>query len=71
VAVTHFGSHGPEQLDATEEALARTAERAARLDLDAFVAALREDVADPTYEQAMPYDHLWLGLERARTLGKA
>jgi glyoxylase-like metal-dependent hydrolase (beta-lactamase superfamily II) len=71
VAVTHFGAHDPEVLDAAEAALARQAELAARLDHAAFVAAVRAELDDPAYEQAMPYEHLWLGLERARSLGRA
>jgi glyoxylase-like metal-dependent hydrolase (beta-lactamase superfamily II) len=70
IAMTHFGTHGPEVLDGVERALARQAELAARLDQDAFVHALRAELDDPTYEQAMPYEHLWLGLDRARTLGR-
>ena len=71
IAVTHFGVHGPELLDATREALARQAELAAELDLDAWVARLRADLDSAQYEHAVPYDHLWLGLERARSLGRA
>lgn len=71
IAVTHFGVHGPEQLDATRESLARQVALAAELDLDAFVARMAAELGTPAYAQAVPYDHLWLGLDRARSLGQA
>ena len=73
LAITHFGVQEDVagQLDGVRRGLARQAELAAATDLGTFVARLRDEIADPTYEQAMPYDHLWLGLDRARTLGRA
>ena len=75
LALTHFGGVDdvPGQLAATRAALHELVELAARLDLDAFVAAVRErfragagELA-ATYEQATPLDHLWLGLDRWRS----
>ncbi len=71
VAVTHFGVHGPEQLEATRAALGRQVALAAELDLDGWVQRLRAELDSTAYEQAVPYDHLWLGLDRARSLGRA
>ena len=71
IAVTHFGVHGPELLDATRAALERQAALAAELDLEAFVARMGDELGTPAYELAVPYHHLWLGLDRARSLGRA
>ena len=72
LALTHFGAveDPPAQLAACREALHEQADLAARGDHDAFVAALRErvhtggDGEAEAFEQAAPYEHLWLGLER-------
>jgi glyoxylase-like metal-dependent hydrolase (beta-lactamase superfamily II) len=72
LALTHFGTADdpPAQLVAVREALHWQADLAAEHDMDGFMAALHERVAErapeevaPT-EQAAPLDHLYLGLER-------
>jgi glyoxylase-like metal-dependent hydrolase (beta-lactamase superfamily II) len=72
LALTHFGTADdpPAQLVAVREALHWQADLAAEHDMDGFMAALHERVAErapeevaPT-EQAAPLDHLFLGLER-------
>ena len=74
IAVTHFGAWDEvdHQLETTRSELARLAQLARDLDADAFAAAVREhfgSLTDPqtaaAYEQAMPPDHLYAGLERA------
>jgi len=73
LGLTHFGGVADvgEQLAAARQALHSFAELARGGDREAFVAALREQVgggSDPetaaAYEQAAPFDQLWLGLER-------
>ena len=74
IAVTHFGAWDEvdHQLETTRSELARLAQLARELGADAFTAAVREhfrSLTDPgtaeAYEQAMPPDHLYAGLERA------
>jgi glyoxylase-like metal-dependent hydrolase (beta-lactamase superfamily II) len=72
LALTHFGTADdpPAQLAAVREALRWQAELAAEHDMDGFMAALHERVADrapeevAAVEQAAPLDHLFLGLDR-------
>jgi glyoxylase-like metal-dependent hydrolase (beta-lactamase superfamily II) len=72
LALTHFGTADdpPAQLAAVREALHWQAELAAQHDMDGFMAALHERVADrapeevAAVEQAAPLDHLFLGLDR-------
>src|SRR5918995_3113772 len=72
LALTHFGTADdpPAQLAAVREALRWQAELAAQHDMDGFMAALHERVADrapeevAAVEQAAPLDHLFLGLDR-------
>lgn len=73
LALTHFGAVDAveRQLDAVHEALHLQAQKARELELDAFVAWLRERieaVSDPATAaaavQASPPDHLWHGLRR-------
>jgi glyoxylase-like metal-dependent hydrolase (beta-lactamase superfamily II) len=72
LALTHFGTADdpPAQLATVREALHWQADLAARTDLDGFIAALHERVADrapdevAAVEQAAPLDHLFLGLDR-------
>lgn len=70
LALTHFGVWDAidEQLEAMRAGL-DDLPRLAALDHDAFIAAARgrlpAEVRDP-YERAMPSEHLWLGLQRAR-----
>jgi glyoxylase-like metal-dependent hydrolase (beta-lactamase superfamily II) len=72
LALTHFGTADdpPAQLVAVREALHWQADLAAEHDMDGFMAALHERVADraseevAAVEQAAPLDHLFLGLDR-------
>jgi glyoxylase-like metal-dependent hydrolase (beta-lactamase superfamily II) len=72
LALTHFGTADdpPAQLVAVREALHWQADLAASHDMEAFMAALHERVAErapgevAATEQAAPLDHLFLGLER-------
>ena len=72
LALTHFGTADdpPAQLAAVRKALHWQAELAAQHDMDGFMAALHERVADrapeevAAVEQAAPLDHLFLGLDR-------
>ena len=73
LALTHFGAvrDVERQLDAVHAALHAQAEQARELDLDGFVAWMRERieaVSDPETAaaavQASPPDHLWHGLQR-------
>ena len=70
LALTHFGTAPPSQLDAVREALHWQADLAAQQDQAGFEAALHERVvaAAPdevaAIEQAAPLDHLFLGLDR-------
>ena len=70
LALTHFGTAGPEQLDAVREALRWQADLAASSDQEAFMAALHERIAQQApdevdaVETAAPLDHLFLGLDR-------
>ena len=70
LALTHFGTAGPEQLDAVREALHFQADLAAAGDQDAFMAALHERIIEQApdevdaIELAAPLDHLFLGLHR-------
>jgi glyoxylase-like metal-dependent hydrolase (beta-lactamase superfamily II) len=72
LALTHWGevSDPPAQLEACRTALREEAELAGALDVDAFMAAMRDRVRErapeleATFAQAAPYDHLWLGLDR-------
>ena len=74
IAVTHFGAWDEveHQLETTRAELARLAQLARELDSGAFAEAVRShfrSLTDPetaaAYEQAMPPDHLYAGLERA------
>ncbi len=77
LALTHFGEGlepYQDQLDGCRAALHAQAELAARTDLDAFIAAERDLLAQrvdaDTFEsltQAAPFHHLWLGLDRWRS----
>ena len=72
LALTHFGTADdpPAQLAAVREALRWQADLAASHDMDGFMAALHERVAErapqevAAIEQAAPLDHLFLGLDR-------
>ena len=72
LALTHFGTADdpPAQLAAVRDALRWQAELAASHDMDGFMAALHERVAEhapqeiAATEQAAPLDHLFLGLDR-------
>lgn len=72
LALTHFGpvQDVGAQLQAVREALHAQARLAAEHDMPGFVAAMRERVGAvapdllETYGQAVPWDHLWLGLDR-------
>ena len=70
LALTHFGTAPPAQLDAVREALHRQADLAASGDQDAFMAALHERIVQSApdeveaIELAAPLDHLFLGLDR-------
>ncbi len=73
LALTHFGEvhEVAPHLERLREALHEEAERARKLDLEAFIAsqrALVEAATDPAtaaaFLQAAPPDHLWLGLDR-------
>jgi glyoxylase-like metal-dependent hydrolase (beta-lactamase superfamily II) len=70
LALTHFGTAAPEQLDAVREALRWQADLAASSDQEAFMAALHERIAQQApdevdaVETAAPLDHLFLGLDR-------
>ncbi len=75
LGITHFGAvdDPAEQLAAVREALRQQIELAATHDLEGFVEAIRRHVAAnsgeeaaASYEQAAPFDHLWLGLDRWR-----
>ena len=74
IAVTHFGAWDEvsHQLETTRTELARLAQLARELDSGAFAEAVRSHFRARTdaetaaaYEQAMPPDHLYAGLERA------
>ncbi len=75
LGLTHFGEveDVAGQLAATREALHTQAALAAEHDLIGFMAAMQERVAAAapdlldTYGQAVPWDHLWLGLDRWRS----
>ena len=72
LALTHFGTADdpPAQLAAVREALRWQADLAAGNDLDGFMAALHERIAErapdevAATELAAPLDHLFLGLDR-------
>jgi glyoxylase-like metal-dependent hydrolase (beta-lactamase superfamily II) len=70
LALTHFGTAAPGQLDAVRRALHWQAELAAQKDQAAFEAALHERIVEDAphevdaIEQAAPLDHLFLGLDR-------
>jgi glyoxylase-like metal-dependent hydrolase (beta-lactamase superfamily II) len=70
LALTHFGTAGPEQLDAVREALHFQADLAASADQEAFMAGLHERIVEQApdevdaIELAAPLDHLFLGLDR-------
>jgi glyoxylase-like metal-dependent hydrolase (beta-lactamase superfamily II) len=70
LALTHFGTAPPSQLDAAREALRWQAELAAEHDQAGFEAALHERIAErapdevAAIETAAPLDHLFLGLDR-------
>jgi glyoxylase-like metal-dependent hydrolase (beta-lactamase superfamily II) len=74
LALTHFGTADdpPTQLAAVREALRWQAEVAASHDLEGFMAALHERIAErapdevDAAELAAPLDHLYLGLDRWR-----
>jgi glyoxylase-like metal-dependent hydrolase (beta-lactamase superfamily II) len=75
LAITHFGEieQPQEQLAACREALHQEAGLVADSELEPFVEAFRGRVEAAaggeaaTYEQAVPYDHVWLGLDRWRS----
>jgi glyoxylase-like metal-dependent hydrolase (beta-lactamase superfamily II) len=75
LGITHFGEveEPQRQLDACREALHQEADLVAQSELEPFIESFRERVevrapeAAPTYEQAVPYDHVWLGLDRWRS----
>jgi glyoxylase-like metal-dependent hydrolase (beta-lactamase superfamily II) len=77
LALTHFGEvteRIPEHLEAVRTALHEEADLVAETDLDTFVgrhrARLRERHDEETarvYEQALPPEHIWLGLDRWRS----
>jgi glyoxylase-like metal-dependent hydrolase (beta-lactamase superfamily II) len=73
LAVTHFGAFEDVagQLDSMDEQLSQLCGLAEGLELEDFVAAVRERVSAATdpetaaaYEQAAPPDQLWQGLRR-------
>ncbi len=73
LVMTHFGytDEAGEQLDELSKALDHWAQRARELDLEAFVREAREDLArraEPqtleAYEQAVPTDQRYAGLDR-------
>jgi glyoxylase-like metal-dependent hydrolase (beta-lactamase superfamily II) len=70
LALTHFGTAPPAQLDAVREALHFQVELAASGDQEAFMAALHERIVASAPDQvdaielAAPLDHLVLGLDR-------
>jgi glyoxylase-like metal-dependent hydrolase (beta-lactamase superfamily II) len=70
LALTHFGTAPPSQLEAVREALHWQADLAAQQDQAGFEAALHERVVEAApdevaaIEQAAPLDHLFLGLDR-------
>jgi glyoxylase-like metal-dependent hydrolase (beta-lactamase superfamily II) len=70
LALTHFGTAPPSQLDAAREALRWQADVAASGGQDAFMAALHERILQSApdevdaIETAAPLDHLFLGLDR-------
>lgn len=76
LALTHFGEVAddiPGHIERVREALAEQVERTGRLTLEEFVTsqiALLEERTDletaRVYEQALPPDHIWLGLDRWR-----
>jgi glyoxylase-like metal-dependent hydrolase (beta-lactamase superfamily II) len=75
LALTHFGTADdpPAQLAAVRESLRWQAELAADHDLEGFMAALHERIAErapdevDAAELAAPLDHLYLGLDRWRS----
>jgi glyoxylase-like metal-dependent hydrolase (beta-lactamase superfamily II) len=84
LAITHFGDYGDvaEHLDRLREALARLTELAESTDRAGYAAALRSEIGaamDPagtaSFEQAMPPEDQWLGIDlhrrRARETGVA
>ena len=73
LAVMHFGAHGDQEahLDRMRTGLARWAELARRTDAEGYAAGLRAALAAgtdaetaPAYEQAMPPEQQWAGLDR-------
>jgi glyoxylase-like metal-dependent hydrolase (beta-lactamase superfamily II) len=73
IAITHFGDYGDtaEHLERMRAALAHWSELAARVDGDAYAAALRATIAEALDEDgarafgmAMPAEQQWLGLDR-------
>jgi len=71
IAPTHFGRHESvrDHLDGVRAYLDEWAPRARELDQDAWIAAWRQDITGrasevSAYEQAMPPDLQWMGLDR-------
>jgi glyoxylase-like metal-dependent hydrolase (beta-lactamase superfamily II) len=75
LGIAHFGEveDPAAQLEGCHAALHEEIELASRQDLDTFVAAFRDDLAErapdevAAYEQAVPIDHIWLGIDRWRS----
>ena len=75
LAITHFGEveDPAAQLAACRDALHEEADLVAGSELEPFIASFRERLEArvpeeaATYEQAVPYDHIWLGLDRWRS----
>jgi hypothetical protein len=78
LGLTHFGpaEDPPAQLAAVREALHDEADLAREHDLEGFMAALHEHIAErapddvEAFEQAAPLDHLFLGLDRWHSKGR-